>query len=154
MGHAHAVAVGQGFEKALDEDGRLGLGDWAVNDAVEECVGLAEVHDDGEIIVVLEDIEDLKDVWVRREKSHEFWFVLETLAVGGIGEERLVDDLAGVGFVGERVETPEDGSESSTTDLLVYLVLRLQRFAHSSFFRFFFFSFVLCCGVCLVTLFL
>ncbi|BAT94929.1 hypothetical protein VIGAN_08158100 [Vigna angularis var. angularis] len=115
------MAVGQAFEKALDEDGRLGLGDWAVNDAVEERVGLAEVHDDGEIIVVLEDIEDLKDVRVRREKGHEFWFVLETLAVGGIGEERLVDDLAGVGFVGERVETAEDGSEPSTTDLLVYL---------------------------------
>lgn len=143
--------MGDGFEKALDEVSRLGLGDRAVNDAVEERVGLAEVHDDGEIIVVLEDIEDLEDVGVRREEGHEFWFILEALAVRGIGEKRLVDDLAGVGFVGERMETPEDGSEPTTTDLLVYLVLRLQRFAHSSFLPFFFCSsscvlFLLTCG--------
>jgi len=82
VGHAQAVAVRDGFQKALDEEGGLGLGDWAVNDAVEEGVGLAEVHDDGEIIVVLEDIEDLEDVGVRAEEGHEFWFVLEALAVG------------------------------------------------------------------------
>ena len=48
------------------------------------------------------------------------------------------------------METPEDGSEPTTTDLLVYLVLCLQRFAHSSFFPFFCVVVVLCLCLCSV----
>ena len=40
-------------------------------------------------------------------------------------EEGFVDEFAGVGFVGEWVEAAEDGAETTATDLLAKLVIRL-----------------------------
>ena len=117
--------MGDGFEKVLDEGGGLGLREGSMEHAVEKRVGLAEVHYDGEIVVVLEDMEDLEDVGVRREEGHEFGFVLEAVAVGGVKEEGFVDEFAGVGLVGEWVEAAEDGAETTATNLLANLVIPL-----------------------------
>lgn len=87
---------------------------------------MAELHDDGQDVVVFEDVVDLEDVRVGREEGHVFGFVLETLAIGGISEKGFVDDLAGVDFVGGWVEATEDGTETTTTDFLTQLVLRLH----------------------------
>jgi hypothetical protein len=48
---------------------------------------------------------------------------LKTLTIGGIREERFVDDFAGVRYGGVRVEAPEYGAETAATDFFGELVL-------------------------------
>ena len=127
MRHPVAVAVrDRGEQLRHDVDGAREWGDGGGGYAVEEGEGVAEVEDQGEGVVVVEGVVDVEDVGVSGEEGHEFGFVEEALAVGGVGEEGLVDDLAGVGVAGDGVVAAVDCAEAATADFLAHLVLGTQ----------------------------
>ncbi|KAI6692715.1 hypothetical protein NL676_020425 [Syzygium grande] len=68
---------------------------------------LAEVQQEGEVVVGHTGVKVLKDVRARREESYELGFLDEALAVSGVGETALVDDLAGGQGVVGRGEAAE-----------------------------------------------
>lgn len=73
---------------------------------------------------------DLNNVWMRRQDCHDLGFVLETLAVSGIGEEVLVDDFTGEEFVLDGGEAARDCAKSAAANLLADVVVVLQGVAH------------------------
>ncbi|PON55474.1 hypothetical protein PanWU01x14_187890, partial [Parasponia andersonii] len=103
----------QGLKEALDERSRLGLGEGAADDAVVEGGGLAELENDSEKVVVLDDIEDLENVGVRGQKSHDLRLLVKTSSVGSIGEDPFVDNLTGDEVGQDWAESSDDGAEAA-----------------------------------------
>nr|GMD80309.1 probable inorganic phosphate transporter 1-3 [Ipomoea batatas]GMD81619.1 probable inorganic phosphate transporter 1-3 [Ipomoea batatas] len=58
--------------------------DLASGEALEEIGGAAELDDEMEVIVVLEDVEDAEDVGIGGEQLHDLRLVEEALSVDGV----------------------------------------------------------------------
>lgn len=67
---------------------------------VVEGKRLAEIDDELKGIIGFKHVVDLNDVGVRRQKGHDFGFVLQTFSIGGVGKEAFVDGFTGEGGFG------------------------------------------------------
>lgn len=108
----------------------LGLREDTADHAVVESLRLAELGHHAEGVLRVEDVKDLDNVGVRRQEGHDLGLILETLTVGRVCQEALVDDLAGEEIVPGRGEAAEDGAELAAADLLEQLVAALECFTH------------------------
>ncbi|KAI6692710.1 hypothetical protein NL676_020420 [Syzygium grande] len=98
----------KGMEELHHARGSLRLGEGLMGQyAVVESVRSAEVQQEGEVVVGLTGVKVLKDVRARGEEGYELGFLDEALAVSGVGETALVDDLAGGQGVVGRGEAAE-----------------------------------------------
>jgi len=71
----------------------------------------------------LEGVDDFENVGVGREEGHGLGLHFEAVAVGGVGEEAVVDEFESVELVGGAVEAAEDGGEFASADFFQRLVL-------------------------------
>ncbi|KAG2371186.1 uncharacterized protein HKW66_Vig0213600 [Vigna angularis] len=75
----------------------------------EEGARLAELENDGGGVGVFEGVDDFENVGVGREEGHDgLGLHFEAVAVGGVGEEAVVDEFESVKLVGGGVEAAED----------------------------------------------
>ncbi|KAF7807056.1 hypothetical protein G2W53_039217 [Senna tora] len=80
-------------------------------------------------------VVDVHDVRVRREEAEDFGLGEEALRVEGVaggGDERFVDGFHSEGDAGVGGDAPEDGAESSPSDLRQNDVVLIEVFTHYS----------------------
>lgn len=127
MSDAHAVAVRDGRDELLKDRRRVGLGELPAGGETGVEVGrVAEVGDDVEVVLVLVHLVDLEDVGVAAEEGEDLGLLVEAVAVGGVvGEEALVDGLAGEGGARGGGEAAVDDAESPAAEFFAELVVAI-----------------------------
>ncbi|KAK2970407.1 hypothetical protein RJ640_016261 [Escallonia rubra] len=128
--HAQPVAVTDRAHQRAQDPRRLGLGQGALGDAVVQIGRVAEVGDEEEGVVVLVYVEEVDDVGMAGEEVEELGLDVEASPVGGVGEEALVDGLAGEGGGGVGGEAAVDDAEPAAADLFAQLALGIKMKGH------------------------
>lgn len=128
------MAVRDGGDELRENLGGVALGEGGgCEDAIVESGFLAEIGDDEEMRIGIEEVVDLDDVRVRREKVEDLRLLDEAVTVGRVvGEEAFVDEFDGKGGERREGEAAVDDPETPATDLLAELVLSLKTLAHFS----------------------
>ncbi|KAL6989089.1 hypothetical protein U1Q18_014840 [Sarracenia purpurea var. burkii] len=134
MRNPHAVAVSNGGHQLLKDRSGLGFGERSggFGEAVVKIGGVAEICNHVEEVFVFENSIDLEDIRMAVQELKDFGFLVEALAISGVGEESFVDGLASKGVVGDGGEAAVDDAESPPSDLFAQSVLAVQSFTHSS----------------------
>lgn len=132
MGHPQPMAASNRHHQLLENRRGVRLGEAVPGrEAVVQIAPVAEISDEVEIIVVLVDAVQVKDVGTAGEEAQNLGLGVEAASVGGVGGQGvLVDGFTGKIIVRKWRVTAVDDSESAAAELFAQLVICFEAVEH------------------------